>query len=70
MFFQLCVSPGLCQADRSLFALHCRIHDRENYTRATSDDLFISELWRLLDDYEVFKPQTFSYIHWPGVKKA
>lgn len=44
--------------------------ERELYTRDTSDDLFISELWRLLDDYEVLKPQAFFLIHWPGVKKA
>lgn len=45
--------------------------ERENNTcAAKSDDLFISELWRLLDDYEVLKPQAFFLIHWPGLKKA
>lgn len=38
------------------------VREREIYVRNTSDDLFISELWRLLDDYEIIKPQTFSFI--------
>lgn len=44
------------------------ILEREYYLRDTSDDLFISELWRLLDDYEIIKPQAFLFTQWPGVK--
>lgn len=77
-FGRVCVFPTLCQpwavpGRQIVFCTPCvRYHDRERelYSRSTSDDLFISELWRLLDDYEVFKPQIFSHIHWPGVKKA
>lgn len=72
---QHCASALGCarQTDRYLHSTaRVRYHDRERelYTRDTSDDLFISELWRLLDDYEVLKPQAFFLIHWPGVKKA
>lgn len=49
-----------------------RFHNRERelYLRDTSNDLFISELWRLLDDYEIIKPQTFLFTQWPGVKNS
>lgn len=77
MCSQHCVSARGCarQTDRYLHSTaRVRHHDRERelYTRDTSVDLFISELWRLLDEYEVLKHQGFfpPLIHWPGVKKA
>lgn len=64
MCSQHCASALGCarQTDRYLHSTaRVRHHDRERelYTRDTSVDLFISELWRLLDEYEVLKHQGF-----------
>lgn len=59
---------GLHLHSTARFRYHNR--ERELYLRNTSDDLFISELWRLLDDYEIIKPQAFLFTQWPGVKNS